>query len=86
MRLLVPARNAVVFSEPKLDNLSINAGTDTQSGKMTKLGKLMAEDLINNILLYTFRPEDLMAVGATWKPTKIMTLPHSLVVSFEPEK
>ena len=86
MRLLVPARNAVVLSEPKLDNLSSNAGTDTQSGKMIKLGKLMAEDLFNNILLYTFRPEDLMAVSATWKPTKIMTLAHSLVVSFEPEK
>jgi hypothetical protein len=86
MRLLVPECNVVVVPEPKLDNLSIATSTDTQSGKMTKPGKLMAEDLFNNMLLYTFRPEDLMAVGATWKPTKIMTLAHSLVVSFEPEK
>ena len=82
----VPARSAVVLTDSKLDNLPINAGAGTQSGKMTKLGKLMAEDLFNNMLVYTFSPEDLVAVGATWKPTKIMTLPHSLVVSFEPEK
>lgn len=81
-----PAGNAVLLTEPRLDKLAINAATASQNDKLTKLAKLLAEDLFNNMVVYTFKPADLKALGITWMPTKITTKANSLVVSFEPKK
>jgi hypothetical protein len=80
------SRSAVILTDPKLDNLSINTATSSQSDKIIKLANLVIEDLFNNMNIYTFSAEDLKVAGVTWRPTKIMTRTHSLVVSFEPEK
>ena len=80
------SRSAVILTEPKLDKLSVNTATELQAGQITKLANLVIEDLFNNMIIYTFQAEDLKVAGATWRPTKIMTRSHSLVVSFDPEK
>ena len=79
-------RNAVVLTEPRLENLTLDAATGANTGKLAKLGALLAEDLLTNIVLYTFKPEDFNVAGIRFMPTKITTRTNALVVSFEPAK
>lgn len=80
------ARNAVVISEPRLENLTMDAATGGNTGKLAKLGALLAEDMLNNTVIYTFKPEDFTFGGIRFIPTKITTRANALVVSFEPAK
>ncbi len=79
-------RNAVVLTEPRLENLSLDAATGSNAGKLAKLGTQLAEDLLNNTVIYTFKPEDFFIAGMRFAPTKITTRANALVVSFEPLK
>ena len=80
------ARNAVVLTEPRLENLSLDTGSSANAGKLAKLGALLAEDMLNNTVIYTFKPEDFSYGGVRFIPTKITTRANALVVSFEPAK
>lgn len=79
-------RNAVVLTEPRLENLTLDAATGGSAGKLAKLGVQLAEDLLNNTIIYTFKPEDFSFGGIRFAPTKITTRANALVVSFEPVK
>lgn len=79
-------RNAVVLTEPRFENLTLDAATGANAGKLAKLGTLLAEDMLNNIVIYTFKPEDFNVAGIRLTPTKITTRTNALVVSFEPAK
>jgi hypothetical protein len=78
-----PKRRAIVLVDPRLDSLGNLAGGN---GKLGKLGVLLAEDLLNNTVLYTFAPDAFTVMGQRFTPTRIMTRQNSLVVSFEPAK
>ncbi len=78
-----PQRRALVLAEPKLENL---AGFNEGDGKLAKLGMLLAEDLLNNTVLYTFSPDAFTVAGQRFNPTRIATRQNSLVVSFEPAR
>jgi len=80
------ARNAVVLTEPRLENLTLESATGSSAGKLAKLGALLAEDMLNNTVIYTFKPEDFSFGGIRFIPTKITTRANALVVSFEPAK
>lgn len=80
------ARNAIVLTEPRLENLTLDGATGTYTGKLARLGALLAEDVLNNMPVYTFKPDDLRLAGMRMVPTKITARANSLVVSFEPAK
>ncbi len=79
-------RNALVLTEPRLENLTLDAATGSNTAKLAKLGAQLAEDLLNNTVIYTFKPEDFSIAGMRFTPTKITTRANALVVSFEPVK
>lgn len=83
-----PKRRAIVLVDPRLDSLGALAGngtgTGTGQGKLGQLGVLLAEELLNNTVLYTFAPDAFTVMGQRFNPTRIMTRRNSLVVSFEP--
>jgi len=79
-------RNAVVLTEPRLENLSLDAATASNTAKLAKLGAQLAEDLLNDTVIYTFKPEEFAMAGMRFAPTKITTRANALVVSFEPVK
>ena len=81
-----PARSAIVLTEPRVDNLTIDAATGTYTGKLNQLGMLLAEDLLDNTVIYTFKPEEIKVAGVRFRPAKITTRANGLVVSFEPAK
>jgi hypothetical protein len=78
--------NAVILQEPKLDSLMLNGLDDTYAAQVTQIGNLLARQLLTNLPLYTFKPEDLRYAGVAFMPTKIGTRPENLVVTFEPVK
>lgn len=80
------ARRAIVLTEPRLENLTLDGATGTYTGKLSRMGALLAEDILNNLSVYTFKPEDMQLAGMRMVPTKITVRANSLVVSFEPAK
>jgi hypothetical protein len=81
-----PARRVVLLTEPRLENIKLDAATDTYKGRVARLGKQLAEDLIGEAVLYTFAPDAFVVAGKRFVPTGITTRKDSLVVSFEPAK
>ncbi len=79
-----PKRRAIVLVDPRLDSLGNLA--NASQGKLGKLGVMLAEDLLNNTVLYTFAPDAFTVLGQRFNPTRITTRSNSLVVSFEPAK
>ncbi|RZI41408.1 DUF1439 domain-containing protein [Herbaspirillum sp. HC18] len=81
------ARSAVVLAEPRLETFTIN-GLDhpLYASQVSRIGRVIAEELLNDVPLYTFRPEELRYGGTAYIPTKITTRADALVVTFEPVK
>ena len=81
-----PAQRAVLLTEPRLENIKLNAATGTYTSRLARLGTQLAEDLIGETVLYTFAPDAFVVAGKRFVPTGITTRKDSLVVSFEPAK
>ncbi|WP_420476040.1 DUF1439 domain-containing protein [Noviherbaspirillum sp. ST9] len=79
-----PARNALVLAEPRVETFNVNGLDPLYANQITRVGSLLAEQILKDIPLYTFRPEDLRMSGTTFNPTRITTRSNGLVVTFEP--
>ena len=80
------ARRAVLLTEPRLENIKLDAATGSYTSRLARLGTQLAEDLIGETVLYTFAPDAFVVAGQRFVPTSITTRKDSLVVSFEPAK
>ncbi len=81
-----PVRRAVILTEPRLENIKLDAATGSHTSRLARLGTQMAEDLLNDRVLYTFAPDAFVVAGQRFVPTRITARNNSLVVSFEPAK
>ena len=79
-------RNAVYIRDAHVDTVNIN-GVDEEKQRQFKLiANLVADQMIKEVPLYNFRPEDLRVAGVQFVPTAIMATSRGLVVNFEPAK
>jgi hypothetical protein len=81
-----PARNALVLADPRVENFAMNGVDGKYSRQIGKIGALLAEQLLKDMPLYTFKPEDFRYAGVAYLPTRIATRANSLVVTFEPAR
>jgi hypothetical protein len=81
-----PSRNALVQGEPRLEQFAIDGMDPALTGQVRKIGGLLAEQLLRDAPLYTFKPEDLRYAGTPFTLSKITTRPDSLVVTFVPAR
>jgi hypothetical protein len=81
-----PSRNALVLSEPRVETFNVSGLDPLYANQIGKVGRLIAEQLLKDIPLYTFRPEDVRYAGTAFNPTKITTKATGLVVTFEPAR
>jgi predicted small secreted protein len=81
-----PTRSAVVLAEPRVETFNVGGLDPQYANQIARVGGLLVEQLLNDMPLYTFRPEELRIAGADVVPTKITTRQNSLVVTFEPAK
>jgi hypothetical protein len=77
-----PVRRVVLLTEPRLENIKLDAATGSYTSRVARLGKQLAEDLIGETVLYTFAPDAFVVAGKRFVPTGITTRKDSLVVSF----
>lgn len=80
------SRNAIILAEPRMDKFMLDGVDARYTNQFAKIGALLAEQILKDAPLYTFRPEDFRYAGANFIPTKITTRSDSLVVTFEPAK
>jgi hypothetical protein len=80
------AQNAVILAEPRVESLTVNGLDPLYSNQITRIGGFLAEQMLQNLPLYTFRPEELRYAGVSFNPSRITTSQNSVVVTFEPVK
>jgi hypothetical protein len=79
-------RNAVMLAEPRVDHFAIDGVDSVIARQISRLGGILAEQLLRDVPLYTFKPDEFRYAGVTFFPTKIATKSTGLVVTFEPAK
>lgn len=86
MLALDPARRAVVLADPRLENFALDGLDASYSRQVTRIGALLAEQLLRDMPLYTFSEQDFRYAGTSFYPTRINARPGGLVVTFEPAR
>ncbi|OBV37791.1 DUF1439 domain-containing protein [Janthinobacterium psychrotolerans] len=79
-------RNAVYLFDASVDKLTIDGMDEAQQRQFAKVASLLADQLMHETPIYTFKPEDLRYAGVQFVPTLLRTTASGLVVSFEPVK
>lgn len=80
------ARNALVLTEPRMENFTGDGLNGQYAGKLARVGGLLAAQLLKDYPIYTFKPEDLRYGGSNFKLSKITTKSNGLVVTFVPTR
>lgn len=80
------ARNAIVLSEPRVEKFAVNGLDMPYANQIAKIGSLLAEQLLQDMPLYTFHPDDLRYAGAYFTPSRITTTATGLVVTLVPAR
>lgn len=80
------ARNAIVLRDARLDRLGADGMDETHQRMLGRVATLVADRVIKDFVLYTFKPEDLRHFGVQYTPTVIKTTANALVITFEPQK
>lgn len=83
---LDPQRNAVYLFDASVDRVSIEGMDESQQRQFAKVASLVADQLMHETPIYTFKPEELRYAGVQFVPTQLRTTADGLVVRFEPAK
>ena len=78
------SRNAVIFTAPRVERFLLDGVDARVSDKLARFGGVLAEQVLRDVPVYTFRPEDFRYAGMTFVPATIRTRTDALVVSFAP--
>ena len=78
------AGDAVLMAEPTLDRLTVDGADEGQQRQFAKVANVLMTNVINDVPLYRFKPEDLTYGGVRFVPTRITTTARGLTVSVEP--
>jgi hypothetical protein len=84
-RLYVDAtRNAIMLAEPGVDSFVVEGVDEARQRQLRKLAGVLAEQVVADLPLYHFRPEELRYGGVQFVPTRIVATARGLLVSVEP--
>ena len=83
---LDPARSAVVLADPRMENFSLSGIDSRYANQVNRIGAVLAEQLLKDMPLYTFGPEDFRYSGTNFVPSQITTKSTGLVVTFVPAR
>ncbi|WP_296950615.1 DUF1439 domain-containing protein [uncultured Massilia sp.] len=84
--VLDAARNAVFLGDTHVDRFDI-AGMDGRRARdLERAADLLVNQLVRDMPVYAFRPEDLRYAGVQFVPTRLETAPGALFVTLEPQR
>lgn len=84
--LLDASRNGVFLTDTHLDRFDVNGMDAARSRDLGHAADVLVNQLVRDMAVYTFRPEDLRYAGIQFVPTSLRTEPGALVVTLEPAK
>jgi len=81
------AKSAVTLSESKIEQLDIKGtGLDDQYSQLFHvLAARLGAELLNDVPLYTFKPDDLKVAGRHYTPSAFRIVGHDLKVTLRPQ-
>jgi len=82
--VLDAARNAVFLTDTRVDRFDVEGIDANRSRDLGHAADLLVSQLVRDMAVYTFRPEDLRYAGVQFMPTRLETAPGALVVTLEP--
>ncbi len=82
--VLDAARNAVFLTETHVDRFEVNGLDAGRSRDLGHAADLLVNQLVRDMAVYTFHPDDLRYAGVQFVPTRLETLPGALSVTLEP--
>lgn len=86
-RLYVDAqRGAVLMAEPRVDRFTVDGLDEARQRQFGKVADLLMKNVVNDVPLYHFRPEELRYAGVQFVPTRITSTARGLRVSVEPAR
>ena len=77
---------AVLMAEPMLDRFTVDGVDEGKQRQFAKLANVLMANVVSDVPLYHFKPEDLTYGGVRFVPTRITTTARGLLVSVEPVK
>ena len=81
-----PARQALVLAQPRIETFNVQGLDPLYANQLRLVGSLLAEQLLADVPLYTFRSDQLRYAGTRFVPSTIKARPGGLVVTFEPAR
>jgi hypothetical protein len=86
-RLVLDAsRNAVFLTDTHLERFDVEGIDADRARDLGRAADLLVNQLVSDVAVYNFRPEDLRYAGIQFVPTRLETRPGALVVTLEPVK
>ena len=86
-RLVLDAsRNAVFLTDTHLERFDVEGIDADRARDLGRAADLLVNQLVSDVAVYNFHPEDLRYAGIQFVPTRLETRPGALVVTLEPVK
>jgi hypothetical protein len=78
------ARNAVMLTEARLDDFTLDGLDERTQRQVGSAVRLLADGLVQDTPIYTWRPDELRYAGVQFVPTAIRTSAAGLSIHLEP--
>ena len=86
-RLVLDAyRNAVFLTDVRVDRFDIDGIDAGRARDLRQAADLLLNQMVRDMAVYSFHPEDLRYAGVQFVPTRLETVPGALVVTLEPAR
>jgi len=79
-------RNAVVLSATHVDRFDVEGMDSHRVRDLGRAADVLVNQLLRDMPVYSFRPEDLRYAGVQFVPTRLETAPGALFVTVEPAR
>jgi hypothetical protein len=79
------ATQSVLLTEARIDALNIDGLGGRYSELISVLGQQLGADVLNDLPLYTLKPEDLTVAGIAFTPKQMRVTPQGLQVTLSPK-
>ena len=80
------ARNAVVLSATHVDRFDVDGMDSDRVRELGRAADVLVNQLLRDVPVYSFHPEDLRYAGVQFLPTRLETAPGALFVTLEPAR
>ena len=79
-------RNAVVLSASHVDSFDVEGMDSNRVRDLGRAADVLVNQLLRDMPVYSFHPEDLHYAGVQFVPTRLETAPGALFVTLEPAR